>query len=106
MSISEGFVSNQYARISAIQCNQYWLNKLSQDDSWEKFETTLNFTVTALEKARSHINNYNVPSNRPRRQITSPLETSTESPKIFLMQGKHLDYKGYTQWLEKAHFAI
>ena len=38
--------------------NQHWLNKLSQADSWESFEITLNdFTVAALEKARLHYNN-------------------------------------------------
>ena len=47
---------------------QHWLNKLSQADSWESFEITLNdFTVAALEKARLH-NNYNINSNRPRPQ--------------------------------------
>ena len=45
--------------------NQHWLNKLSQADSWENFETILNdFTEAALEKARLH-NNYNINNNRP-----------------------------------------
>ena len=46
-------------------CNQNWLNKLSQADSWESFEITLNdFTVAALETAGLHYNN-NAPNNRP-----------------------------------------
>ena len=48
--------------------NQHWLDKLSQVDSWENFETIFNdFTEAALEKPRLH-NNYHISNNRPRPQ--------------------------------------
>ena len=75
--------------------NQHWLNKLSQADSWESFEITLNdFAVAALEKARLHYNN-NATNNRPRpqpRPNNVPLEPLTEGPNS-LMQGRHYNIK-------------
>ena len=52
-----------------LNFNQFWLNQLSNADSWNNFEITLhNFTVAALEKAKKHTNEDNNNNNRPRPQ--------------------------------------
>ena len=92
-----------------LNLNQFWLNQLSNADSWDNFEVTLhNLTVVDLEKAKKHTsedNNNNRPRPQPRPNNV-PLEPSIEGLKISLMLERHQGYRDYTKWQEKGHSII